>query len=256
MAAPGQENAPADGPWAAELRERFGDDTEGFAKADAYMREQVQPRITQLEDSPAQKLYKDLQSEENVDLAVASIIKSVYGDEVLEKHLALLQEDPNATVEEAVEAVEEEAAEATEEKPDPRLEWAQNQMEKEAKEEGEREYQAQLTQIIAEPEFKLKESDRKLLAPFMAQAETVGEAVTAFHAFKAEFAAANDGEAPTEEEAEEAAPAPPTLGSAGAPAAVPPQQRKQVGWDDIGDELLAYQREMAAKKTGAAPPTL
>jgi hypothetical protein len=257
-----EQPAPADGPWAADLRAAFGDDAEGYAKADAYMREKVQPRITQLEQSPAQRLYRDLTDPKQVDVTMAALTSQVYGEDIGEKFIALFGEEgaeaaaevtaAGGTPDEAVAAAE--AAKPAELTPE--QEWARNKMEQEAKEEGEQEYDEFLDKVIAEPEFKLTPEDKALIHPFMANSDTVGEAVGKYHAYVEAFSKRH-GVTPAEHEAADtgqAPPPPPTLGSQGAPAATPPTAKRYDTWDDIDDALVDYQAEQSAKR--AAPPTL
>jgi hypothetical protein len=250
--------APADAPWSADLREYLGDNDEALAAADRYMREKVQPRMTQLEqtDAPAQRLYKDLTDPAKVDLTVAAVVQQVYGEEVAEKFVALFGDGEELTPEATAAAVQ--TAQETPPEVDPeeqaRQEWIDAQRAQEQRDADDREYNEQLDAIIAEPEFKLQERDRDLLTPFMASSDTVGEAVAKYHAYVASFQQAH-GITPAEAN-EGQPPAPPTLGSAGAPAATPPVAPKYEKWEDLDAAVVDYQREQRAKAGQPAPATL
>jgi hypothetical protein len=249
---------PADAPWSADLRAYLGDNDEALAAADRYMREKVQPRITQLEqtDAPAQRLYKDLTDPAKVDLTVAAVVQQVYGEDVAEKFVALFGDGEELTPEATAAAVQtaQEAQPEVDPEDQARQEWIDEQRAREQREADDREYNEQLDQIIAEPEFKLQERDRDLLAPFMASSDTVGEVVAKYHAYVATFQQAH-GITPAEAN-EGQPPAPPTLGSEGAPAATPPVAAKYEKWEDLDAAVVDYQREQRAKAGQPAPATL
>lgn len=249
---------PADAPWSADLRAYLGDNDEALAAADRYMREKVQPRITQLEqtDAPAQRLYKDLTDPAKVDLTVAAVVQQVYGEEVAEKFVALFGDGEELTPEATAAAVQTAQETTTEVDPEEqaRQEWIDEQRAREQREADDREYNEQLDAIIATPEFNLQPRDRDLLTPFMASSDTVGEAVSKYHAYVATFQQAH-GITPAEANAGQP-PAPPTLGSEGAPAATPPVAEKYERWEDLDKAVVDYQREQRAKSGQSAPATL
>jgi hypothetical protein len=281
MAAPGQDPNPATpeaapapaapaaitGPWAADA-ERYFEDPAARESFDRYMREVQQPHVTQLEQGPANLLYRDLTDESKVDVTVAAIVRSVYGDEVLQKFLADLEAEPPAEEAKPDPPVEEaKPTPAEEAKPTPEQEWLRSKMEEEEKAADEAEYDKFLDEVIAEPEFKLTPEDKELLHPFMADSETVGEAVQRYHGFVQQLATRHgisleqarddlkDAQTSTPEQPAEQTGPPPTIGSQG--GTVPQHvEKKYETWDDLGVALQDYQREQVAKKAGHAPPTL
>lgn len=259
------QTAPA--PWSADLEQAFANLPEevradAIAAADGYMRERVQPRITQLESSPAQRLYKDLTDENKVDTTVAAVVAQVYGEDVAQKFIDLFGEDGEGVVPgqegAAVEAAAAAASKDDEEQDDPRLQWVEEQQAREQRQQDEAEYSAALDEIIAEPEFKLVPEDKDLLHPFMASSETVGEAVAKYHAYVEAFSKRH-GVTPAEAEQqrqEGQEPPPATLGSQGAagPSGAAPAQVQYKTWDDLGAALTDYQAERVREKS--APATL
>jgi hypothetical protein len=235
---------PQPAPWSADL-EAYITDPAAREQADRYMREKVQPRITQLEDSPAQRLYKDLTDQSKQDVTVAAVVSQIYGEEYAEKFIDLFGEEGEGleegqTIEEGVE----EAAAA----PDPNAEWVAQKRAEEEQAKAEQEYDTFIDSVIAEEEFKLTEVDKPLLAPFMATSETVGEAVSKYHAYVASFAQAHNM---TPAEAAAAADPPPALNGPGAAAATPPLEQPPGKWEDIGQLAQDYVREQAAKRPPA-----
>ncbi len=85
---------PQPGPWASDLESYF-DDPQVRAQADRFLRERVQPRVTQIEQerseyAPARELYDDLRSDPETTLR--AITGQLYGDDVAEAIAKLLDE--------------------------------------------------------------------------------------------------------------------------------------------------------------------
>lgn len=245
---------PQPAPWMSDL-EQYITDPAAREQADRYMREKVQPRITQLEDSPAMRLYRDLVDEDKQDVTVAAVVQQIYGDEYAEKFIELFGEEgeglaPGQTVDEGVQ----QAAAAPAAPADPNAAWVAQKRQEEEAAAAATEYDEFMDKVVAEPEFKLTAVDKPLLDPFMATSDTVGEAVQKYHAYVAKFAEAHNmtpAEAAAAAEAAAQPGPPPTLGSAGAPAATPPVAKKYSSWDDLGEAVADYQAEQRAK---VSPP--
>ncbi len=236
------------GPWAADLTEYFGDDAEAIAKADRYMREKVQPRITHLEtdSAPARELYKDLLA--NPEETLSAVFEEIYGQDKAAEFAALLTPAEAAAV---VEAAATGAADADEIPTwaKPLVERDQAARDAELREQGEQEYAATLTSMRA-AHTDLTDADMELIHPFMAAAGgDTDVAYAGYQSFKAQFAAAN-GAAPVAADA--VADPPPVLGGPGAPAAAPPTA-KTYRWDELGDAIDDFQAEQRAQ---TPPPVI
>ncbi len=246
-------------PWTSDL-EQYISDPAARAEADRYMREKVQPRITQLEDSPAQRLYRDLVDETKQDVTVAAVVGQIYGEEYAQKFVALFGEEGEGL--EEGQTIEEGVQEAAG-KPDENAEWVAQKRAEEKEVADQREYDAFMDRVVGDEgnaewrtllndaDFTLTADDKPLLAPFMAGSETVGEAVTKYADYVKKFAAKH-GHTPAQAAGEQAAP-PATLGDAGAPASTPPTQTKYTSWDQLTEAVQEYQAEQRSK---APPATL
>ncbi len=235
------------GPWAADLTEYFGDDAEAIAKADKYMREKVQPRITHLEteSAPARELYKDLLA--NPEETLSAVFEELYGEEKGAEFAALL------TPAQAAEVVETVAAGAAEgdvpEWAKPLVEDHQARRDADLRKQGEDAYAATLAEMRT-AHTDLTDADMELIHPFMhAAGGDPAVAYEGYKTFKTQFAAAA-GVAPAP--AAPVAEPPPVLGGPGAPAAAPPTS-KTYRWDELGDAIDDFQSEMRAQ---SPPPVL
>lgn len=239
------------GPWAADLATYFGDNQEAIAAADRYMREKVQPRITQLEDGtkPARELYDDLLNDPQNTLA--AVVSELYGEEVGTKFAALFGEEgegapAGTTVEQAVE----QAAAATADEPPewakPILEDYQSRKQREADEQartaGEQAYQEVLADL-RKNHADLTDADMELIHPFMAAAGGDPEAAYAgYQAYKEQVAKALGVEPAAPEPVAEP---PAVLPSAG--TTPPPVQKNYPTLDAAMDDWFAERR-------AASPP--
>jgi hypothetical protein len=270
---PAPEAAPQPAPWTADL-EQYITDPQARVEADRYLREKVQPRMTQLEDSPAAKLYRDLTDDSKQDVTIAAIVGHVYGDEIADKFVSLFGEEgehlpEGASAEEGVAAAAGAVAEESGQQPpeDPNAAWVAQKRAEEEAEAQQAEYDAFMDRVVGDegnaewrvllddPEFTLTAEDKDLLSPFVSSSETMGEAIQKYAAHLKALAARGQASTPAAAEAGAAeAAAPPTLASAGAAATTPPIEKKYT-WDTIGDAVADYQAEQRSK-AAAAPPTL
>lgn len=227
------------GPWAADLNEYFGENAEAIAAADRYMREKVQPRMTELETGfkPARELYDDFTAQPQETLL--DIIEELYGEERAQAFEKLLSA-------EAAETPPAEDAETTPLPPEVQALVDQDRERKQAEQ-----YQ-QFTDAI-KTEYGLDDDDIALIHPHIVSASGDAEkAVASYRAYVAKFTAKH-GVTPAEAEAAEAAPA--TLGADGTAVATPPGTAKvykdysQLG--DAVDDFLAANSKGAPSTVGA-----
>lgn len=154
--APGQEKAetkdkgekekgPA--PWHKDLEE-LTQDEEHRSKFDSYMREKVQPRMTQLETDL--KGYNDLYNG-NMEAASAGakILAGLYENapDTLKQIARELNIDLKTLIDIAEDASEEVDGEDDEEQDDPRLKWVEEQKAKQESEAAQKEYEELLEEI-------------------------------------------------------------------------------------------------------------
>lgn len=237
------------GPWASDLDTYFGDDSEAKAAADRYMREMIQPRMTQLEteSAPARELYKDLIASPQETLA--EVFSELYEDqpELVAKFASIWGDDEP----------EVEAAAATPPPAEDEPEWAKSarlreeaQRDADAVKAGEEAYHEVLAEL-REAHEELTDDDMELIHPFMASAPDPESAYAGYKAWEAKFAAKNGGVTPAEAAAE-AVTAPPVLGSEAAVAATPPVARAYKDFDDAWDAWRAEEAVAAPPVVGSA----
>ena len=225
---------PQPGPWAADLATYFGENAEAIAAADRYMRERIQPRMTQLEteSAPARELYRDLIAKPQETLA--EVFGELFDDqpELIEKFGAIWGEPEDVPVEPA----------AVTPPADDEPEWMRSAREREeaqreadAIKAGEEAYAEVLAELRA-AHTDLTDADMDLIHPFMASADDPETAYAGYQKFKTEFAAAH-GITPAE--VTEAVTPPPVLGSEAAVAAAPPIAKEYKSFDDAWDAWRA-----------------
>jgi hypothetical protein len=246
---PAEPAEPAAGPWAADLEAYFEDPT-ARSQADKYLREKIQPRMTQLEQqqseyAPAREFFDDLRQDPvNTTLA---LIAELYDDGTAEKVASLI----NAGVDPA------EAAEAVTGTPNPTDEDpVLAEMRADYQQRKTREvYDSEMARVRTKPEAEsLLPADDKdaeaLFAVFVSQEE--GDFDKAFDAYKrySEVAARKFGTPPVPPPADP--PPPSVLGTqpGGSPAATPPVQQNYSSLDDALDAFMDERRAQGVTPVG------
>lgn len=231
---PAPQPAPQPGPWDADLA--VFQDPELRQQVDGFMREKVQPRMTQLETQlagykPAIELYNDLSGENSED-ALKQVIAELYDPEVAEKFTSLLEPAADAQPEPQI-ATPEPAPlppEVQEIIPEVQEIIAERQAQKE-----QEDYDRELSRVKGQHPSLVED----LFHPFVAGAEgNFDAALEAYKAFEARAAQTFGGEQPAAE------PPPTTLTEASSPA--PPVAPKYASIDDAMDAMFAEAK--------AAPP--
>lgn len=228
-AAPPVAPEPGPGPWSADLAAYIEDETARQA-ADRYLREKVQPRITELEQGTAQAraLWDDLLADPQQTLT--DVIADIYGDEVaaaLPDLLSGIPDEEEAPVPEPTEA--------------PLPEHIQQMYEQFTADQQQRAYETELARVkAANPDLV-----DSLFHPFVVSTEgDFDRAVEAYKAFE-DQARQRYGQAPP------AAPdAPAVVGTTGQGAAAPPTTKQYASIDEALEDTLADLRR------AAAPPTV
>lgn len=247
-AAPVADTPPNPGPWVADLAEFFTDDTARQA-ADRWMRERIQPRMTQLETetAPARELWSDITSDPLN--TIRDLVEELYDEDTAEKFMGLFG-DPE---EETPPAPPAEPAEGD------IPEWAKPLIERERAQaqaaEREQQEQAYSTALgsLREAHPDLTDDDvgdgtpekPGLIHPFVhAQDGDMEAAYAAYKVWKDRFAELH-GVAPASTERPTA---PPVLGGEAAVASTPPVVKRGQSMADAIDEFMAEQR--------SAPPVV
>lgn len=223
------------GPWADQIRTRFTD-PETQAAVDGFLREQVQPYVTKLEQSTrdiedAKRLYDDLSS--NPGETFLAITEELFGEEASAKVIEALR--TGAAAEDAEGNVEPTPGAQLDPETREVLEYAKQRKQQE-------EYDAALAQ------FKSKghEIIDHLFHPFVAAAE--GDFEVAYEGYKqfVDDARKQFGEAPAP-----TSEAPPVIASdTGTPPAVP-TEKKYASIDDAIDDFFTEQKAQAPPVVGS-----
>jgi len=218
-------------PWSKDLETTFAD-PEIRASVDAFLRGNVQPHVTRLEQTSrdALELYNDLQDTDKAAQAYYSVTQELFGDELADRVLAALKaEEP--------EAEEEEVEEAT-----PDDEVAEMLAERRAQKQAET-YRKALDELKSEKQLG-EEFMEDLFHPFVAGAGgDLDAAYAAYQEYYDKFKSVFTG-TPSVTPAE--VPAPPTLGTA--PASGPTQKQYSSVSDAVND--------MFAEMSAGPPPTV
>ncbi len=261
MSAPGNEPpepaaTPQPGPWTDDIRTALGEDhAAAFDAVDSYMRENVQPRITQLEEgsAPARELWTDLQNDP--DQALLDLVAARYGDEFVPNFQALFEQDAQDGADARAATTQEDAAQEEEERKatplsaeqQELLDWAQTKRAEEQRAAGASEYEAFKAGLGTK--HSLTERDLSLLDPFIYASPDDGDA--AVSAYKAWLTAA--GVQP--EVVVPVVPEPPAvLGSEAAPGATPPVAPQYTKFSQLDDAVGDFMAEQRASST--PPPVL
>lgn len=223
--------APSPGPWDADLQAAFED--EGTrAAVDAFLREKVQPRVTQLEQATAanrnaERLWNDFS--ENPIATYVAITNEILGEELGQEVVKILEsqsEDPQGEVEEAI---------GTSDLPPEVQELVDEHKRNRAREA----YDQRLAQAQADhPDVNIKP---ELIAPFVAAADGDFDAAVASYKSWLEDSrkelVGHVDEPPAEI-------APPTISgdTHAAPGAAPPQEEHYESLDDALDAFFAEQK--------------
>lgn len=228
------------GPWTGDLESVFTD--EGIrTQVDAFLREKVQPYVTQLEqrskpsqeDEIALALYSDLR--EDPGSTYLAITEELFGPEAAESIQEALQS--------AYGIEDQEPEPQTTDTPlDPRVARVIESFEaREAREA----YDAALTQVKTQAQTEQVNLNDELFHPFVVSAE--GDMQAAYDAYKAWYGQAASVFNP-QTETQEAPQAPPVIGSDTQAPAAPPTQPSYSSLDDALDDFFAEQK--------AAPPVV
>lgn len=223
-----------DAPWAKDLATLFPDETVR-TQVDTYLRANVQPHVTKLEQeyAPAKQLWQDLQGDDSVDVYV-NAARQLYGDDVAE----LIETQLANHFAEPAPPVADPAAPASALTPEQQdaVNWAHEQ-------KVEALYASELERISAvDPTIVGREA---LFANLVVGTE--GDFDEAQRRWQQQ-GLANLQPVPAPP-AEPAVPAPPTLDGGGAP--VLPTQKRYTSFDDATDDMLADVRAAAQ-----APPAV
>lgn len=214
------------GPWDADLVEYFPDESARSA-ADRYMREKVQPRVTQLEQersryAPAHQLYDDLLNDPSTTFL--AIAEELYGPETAQALQKQLDEAGGAAPQD-----ETQTETQTDQPLDPRIEALLAEREQEKREKFWRDNIARIKS--ADPTV-----DDALFAPFVHAADGDFDAAhLAYQQFIARFKPAE--ETPAEQPA-----APATVGSTGTGSTAPPTEKNYGSIQEALDDTLADMR--------------
>ncbi len=240
--APASEPANA-GPWAADLSEYFGDNAEGIAAADRYLREKVQPRMTTLETEakPALELLKDFQSQPQETFL--DVFEEVYGEERASQFEVFLKNEapaPEATKEDG-----------------PALPPEVQEMLAERQATKDAEAYQEFLEGLKTTDTALTDDDIRFIHPFVQSANGDAEAAVAGYreyekAFEAKVLAKHNV-TPAGEPAPPDAPA--TLGADGTATVTPPGATKEYKtYDQLGDafdDFIAEGRKAAPAPVGS-----
>jgi hypothetical protein len=239
------------GPWAADLVEYFGDNTEGIAAADRYLREKQQPRMTELEAaaaSPGIELWNDLETDSTKTLR--DLFVSVYGGD-----------DPDTAAQAAAAfdgLFEQETASTTTTTTPPEpsalsdedrelIEWARSKRDGEMRESAATEYEQAKAALMAAHPADLTEFDLTVIDPFITATQGDMEAaLTLYKEWKGKVAGPVPETQPTKT-------APPVLGSEAATAATPPTATAYTKYGQLDDALDNFTSRLAAD---SAPPVI
>lgn len=227
-------SGPGEGPWAKDLE--FFEDEQIRGQVDTFLREKVQPRITQLEQAQtpeeAAVLYSQLQ--ENPLDTYVKLTEALYGEEASQKVAAALNDYYGLNDDEDFDYEGEEQVQQ-----DPELTQVKEIV---LAQEREKAYNAKIDELKAEH----PQVDGDAIAPFVVSAEgdwdlALKEYLKWYESMEAKFK-------PQQEVTPEQVPdAPQTLG--GGPS-TPPIKKEYKSIDDALDDFFA---EEAAKQ---APPVV
>lgn len=247
--APPTDPAPNGNPWDSDLRAALENAEDPFEAATKFIGENIQPRVTQLEQDLAARpelppeaveLYNDLL--ENPDEVVAALFRARHGDEAAEKALALIDADPDLP---DVDDLVEDSEIPLEQLP-PEVQEAvkaqQAQKDREA-------YDELLADIKAQPGREnlddLKFAEKLYLADGDVEValQMVDAEVEAYEkAFREKFNLPDDAEVPAP---------PPTLNSNVQTPAQSEPPKTYTKWDQLDD---AFDDMAAETRTGTPPP--
>lgn len=237
------------GPWASDLAQ-YIEDENARAAADRYLREKVQPRITQLEQAAAPAEASELWTDLNADPAstLNALIETVYGSDFAQQYAALFDggEEPETSPEPAAAATTTDAALAALSDEDREaLAWAREQRVESQNKALASEYD-QFKQGLKES-HGLEDDDLELIDPFLyGSADNPDLAIERYQAWKQRFGTPAETPAvPTP---------PPVLGGPGAAASTPPPATEYTKFDQLGDALKAHLDRQ--KATTTPPPVI
>lgn len=228
------------GPWANDLASMFDD--EGIrTQVDSFLREKVQPYVTNLEQrskpSPevelATQLYTDLR--EDPSSTYLAITEELFGEDGALAIQRALAESFGVGVE------DEPAPTQPSGDLDPRVARAVEHIERQQAREA-------YDNALAEIRVKDPELNEELFHPFVVAAD--GDVETAYQGYKQWHDQAKSQFGSTGEELDVTPAAPPVIGSDVQTPAAPPVQKTYSSFDDAMDDFLADMRG------GSAPPVV
>lgn len=244
---------PGAGPWADSLNTRF-EDPEIRQTVDAFLREDVQPYVTRLEqgrNSDAEQLYAELQ--EKPGQTYLAISEELFGAEVSQKVQDLLLSSFGGTEGDGDDLPPEVTPGApvvpADDAPlNPRVERMVKQFEAD---ENQRAYDAELARVKAKAAAEGKpEVIDELIHPFVMATGDFDKALEGYAKYYNQFRQQFSG--PQDEAAQAAAAAanqpPPVIGSDSATTTTPPVQTKYSSIDEALDDFFAE-----GKKAPPAP---
>lgn len=241
-----QQQAAGDSPWSADLAQRFADEAQR-AEVDAFLRETVQPYVTQREQSakPAMELYEDLQA--NPGATYLELTTDLFGDDAAKAITAYLEQEygegdqPNTAPAQAS-AAQPNVPEG--EITDPRIKEMLNDWEEQR---NEKLYASELSRLqTANPNVPIKDD---LFRPFVVAEE--GDMERAFLSYQG-FITSARAELFKDTGTEGAPTAPPALGSGNQSAGTPPPTEKH--YESVGEAIEDWANEMKAAGQQIAPP--
>ena len=241
-----------EGPWAEDLTTRFEDEATRQA-VDAFLREKVQPYVTQVEQEarPALELYRDLQA--NPGATYVELTEDLFGEDEAKAITSYLEGRYGET---NTPAPQEQAQPQTnpDGQPDPRMQEMLNDWEEQR---NEKLYDAELQRLTAIEQAAAQREGRQplpikdhLFRPFVVAED--GDMDKAFVGYKAFVETARTelfGDAQVQEVA------PPTLGGNTSGATPPPTEKNYDG--DYGAAIEDWANEQVSQGASPipAPPT-
>jgi hypothetical protein len=233
------------GPWAADLEQYFEDESARQA-ADRYMREKVQPYVTNVESQakPALELYSDLQ--ENPGATYLELTTDLFGDEAAKAITAYLEQaygEDEVSGEVTPPANPEAQPQNTGKVDDPRIQEMLTDWEDQR---NERLYNSELERLSREnPDVVIHDS---LFRHHVVMADgDMDQALASYKQFVSEAASTLGLQA-----APNAPTAPPTLGSGVQGGSTPPPTEKK--YESVGDAIEDWAAEQRAIGQSIAPP--
>jgi len=233
-----------DSPWAKDIAEKF-DDPALQGKVDEFLRENIQPYVTKLEQESqpsrdAERLWNDFSSDPNNTFRAVAV--ELYGQDTADKLIEAITDEGGQDVNDETPSDEDIKFKVdADELPEDVQEAVDYIQQQRQKEEWDREF--------ARINTEEKPIEEDLFYPFVTAADgDIDAAAEEYHKWAEKFRAKH-GDLPTTDDVPKPEDTPPPTidpGKGGA-GSVPPTEKKYDSLDDAIDEFLAEQK---------APPTV